>query len=516
MRSILLTMLFALAAGADRNVQAGDYLILDLAGRDAAERDDSYHAVARRLAELRNGEIVAGDFRQLPALLPVLQQKQPHYVAVIVRPGDLDINMARAFLKLSTQVDDDPFVDFAYGFITGDTPETALALAEAGVHSEKKRSKPSLAVAAVGTEMVTRSAVYQQQFALRKKSLPQLWGQIAGGENFAGIGRDAKFIKQLMPQLPDHSLIMLAGHGYPAEIVGGPTWKDFEGLKFDGAVVLNIACYTGVTGRWFEDDQANGLRRERTIPAGESVCLAVLRAKPAAYVGYACPRPAGPELFMDVPALAAEGLSVGEVRRRDYNRVVLAHVAQGFTALPAVEYTDGDRIRPPRNIVRDLLLEMSTGGMLFGDPAFTPFAAQPDETPVEVTTQRNGERIAATVAVRGQHLFLNCSEPLATWGADQQPVLRLMARLPLGQDRVAEVTVKEIQAGEKIAGRRLVWAVEEDRGERFLHVKVLFPQPAAEKLATLQAGARAVFEVVTTKDANASQTRFVGKEEASP
>jgi hypothetical protein len=214
---------------------------------------------------------------------------------------------------------------------------------------------------------------------------------------------------------------------------------------------------------------------------------------------------------MDVTALATEGLSVGESRRRDYNRVVLAHLAQGFRELQTREYADGDRIRPPRNIVRDLLLEMSTGGMLFGDPAFTPFAAQPDETPVDVKVERQGERMAVTVAVAGQHLFLNCSEPLATWGDEQQPVLRLMARVPLGRDRVAQVTVKELHAGVKNAARQLVWAVEEDRGERFLHVKVLFPQPALEKLAVLQAGARAVFEVVTTQDADAAQTRFVGK-----
>ncbi len=510
MKNILLTTLFVLAAAVHQNAHAGDYLILDLAGAD-----DPYHAAARRLAELRNGEIVGGDRQQLSALLDVLKDKQPRYVAVVVRPGDLDINLARAFLKLSTQVDDDPFVDFAYGFITGDTPETALALAEAGLAAEKKRRAPSLAVAAVGTEMVTKSGIQQQQFPLRKKSLPQLWGQIAGAKNFPGSGRDAEFIKQLMPRLQGHSLVMLAGHGYPAEIVGGPTWKDFEGLKFEGAVVLNIACYTGVTGRWFDEDHARGVRRERTIPAGESVCLAVLRARPAAYVGYACPRPAGPELFMDVTALAAEGLSVGQARRRDYNRVVLAHLTQGVTKLRTDTYADGDRIRPPRDIVRDLLLEMSTGGMLFGDPACTPFAPLPDETPVQVTTSRQGERITATVAVGGQHLFLNCSEPLATWGSEQKQALRVMARLSLGREQVAAVTVKELKAGENITARRLVWAVEEDRGERFLHVKVLFPQPAQEKLATLQAGARAVFEVVTTTDSAAAQTRFVGDEEGT-
>jgi hypothetical protein len=498
----MLILLVLLTIGAGR-ARAGDYLVLDLAGAD-----DPYHAAATRLAELRKGEIVAGDPHDLKPLLDVLKQKEPRYVAVVVRPEDLDINLARTFLKMATQVDADPFVDFAYGFITGDTPDVALALVEAGVKTERERRKATLAVAAVGDQSILKSAVHAQQFPLRTRTLPQLWGQIAGGENFAG-GRDAAFIKNLMPQLQGKSMVMFAGHGYPGEILGGPTWKDFEGLKFDGAVVLNIACYTGVTGRWFEDDQAAGVRRERTVPRGESVCLAALRTGPAAYVGYACPRPAGPELFLDITALAAEGLSVGEARRRDYNRVVLAHMAQGFGGLRADEYADGDRVRPPRNVVRDLLLDMATGGMLFGDPAFTPFVAQPGEAPVEVKTERAGEHFLVNVAVGGQHVFFQCSEPLATWGEEQLPTLRVMARVPLGDDHVAEVKVKDLRPLDQFDHRRLVWAVEDDRGQRFLHLKVYFPQPAPEKLATLMAGARAVFDVKTTRDPDEAQTRFV-------
>jgi hypothetical protein len=268
MRIVLSTFVLLAIWTATARASAGDYLILDLTGPD-----DPYHAAAERLAELRKAEIVAGDPRHVTQVLEVLKQKQPRYVAVVVRPGDLDINLARTFLKMATQIDSDPFVDFAYGFITGETAEIAVALAEAGTQAEQQRRKPSLAVVAVGEKMMKKSGVSSQKFPLRKKSLPQLWGQLAGGENFAE-GRDAKFITTLMPQLQGQSLVMLAGHGYPGEIVGGPTWRDFAGLKLEGAVVMNIACYTGVTGRWFEDDHAAGVRRERKAPEGQTVCLA--------------------------------------------------------------------------------------------------------------------------------------------------------------------------------------------------------------------------------------------------
>lgn len=499
--SVLAVLLIAITgspAGAE------DYLIVDMAGPS-----DPYHAAAERLAEVRRGKIISGDPKNLRSLLDALREARPSSVAVVVRPQDLDINLARSFLKLATQVDNDPFVDFAYGFITGDTPDVAVALAEAGVKAERPRHKPELAFAGVGEKVITKSAVQRKPFPLRKKTIPQLCGQIAGEEHFPESGRDAAFIAELMPQMQGRSLVMLAGHGYPREVVGGPTYKDLAGLNFEGAVMLNIACYTGVTGRWFENDHVAGVRHERKVADGESFCLAALRTGLAAYVAYACPRPGGPELCLDITDLAAEGLSVGEARRRDYNRVVLAHLAQGFRALRTDQYTDGERIRPPQNVVRDLLLDIATGGLLFGDPAFQPFEGEPGESPVEVATTRSADRISVTVSVAEQNLFIQCSEPLATWGQEQLPALRLMARVPIGQSHVAEVLVKELRLGGDVAAKRLVWAVEEHAGERLVHVKVVFPQPTPEKLFALETGAKAVFEIVTTADPDEARTRFV-------
>lgn len=327
--------LFVLLTSA-ASASAGDrYIVVDLVGPN-----DPYYAAAECVAKLRGGEIVSSDLQHFPDLLETLRAKQPHYVAVVVRPDDLDVNLARRFLKLSTEIDEDPFVDFAYGFITGDTPETALSLARRGFDAERNRREPTIAVAGVGEKAIMRSAVSQQQFPLRKATLPQLWGQIAGGQNF-NDGRDAKFIQKLMPQLAGKSMIVFAGHGYPREVVGGPTWKDLDGLRFDGAVVLNIACLTGVTNRWFEEDWKANVKRERTVPRDESFCLATLRTGAVAYVAYTCPRPAGPELFGDFAALAAEGPKRrrGPPPRLQPRRVGLP----GGTARPLEDHSGGRR-----------------------------------------------------------------------------------------------------------------------------------------------------------------------------
>jgi hypothetical protein len=475
-------------------LRAADYLIVDLAGAD-----DPYYAAAKRLEELRGGEVVSADVHDLTPLKAVFSNKQPRYVAVVVRPDDFDVNLARRFLKLATEVDEDPFVDFAYGFITGDTPSTAVSLAEGASIAEKTRRPPTIGLAAVGEKIITKSSASDQAFPLRKATLPQLWGQIAGAENFPDR-RDAKFIKQLMPRLQGKSMILFAGHGLPGEVLGGPTSKDLEAINFDGSVVMNIACLTGVTGKWFEEDWQQGKKCQRVVAKDKSFCLAMLRTGAAAYVAYACPRPAGPELFTDFAALAAEGLSVGEVRRRDYNRVVLASIANGFDRVKIIEEADGQPIQPRHDLVKDLLLDMATGGVLFGDPMFTPFSSRPEETPIEMKIEQVRDGLRATVSIGGQHVFLECSDQLAMWDADTQ-AMRILAIVPLGKEYVSAVRLTELTTGGKIAEQRLVWAVEENRGERWLHVKANFPMPGLQNQAALFTGVRAVFEIDTTTDA---------------
>src|SRR5207249_900111 len=156
-------------------------------------------------------------------------------------------------------------------------------------------------------------------------SIPQLEGRLASPKHLVNEGRDTQFIKEFLPKLSGKSLVIFGGHGYPREVVGGPTWKDLAGLKLDSAVALNIACYTGVTETWFEHDKKDHVVRKRKIPMSESFALALLRTGVIGYVAYVCERPAGPELFTDVSALVSEGMSLGDVRRRDYDKIVLGY-----------------------------------------------------------------------------------------------------------------------------------------------------------------------------------------------
>jgi hypothetical protein len=54
--------------------------------------------------------------------------------------------------------------------------------------------------------------------------------------------------------------------------------------------------------------------------------------------------------------------------------------------------------------------------------------------------------------------------------------------------------------GAPIKERRLAWAVEEDHGKRWLHVKANFPMPGPENQAAFLSGVCVVFEIDTTSD----------------
>src|SRR5688572_23793871 len=70
-----------------------------------------------------------------------LRELAPATALVVVPPDTLDVNLAYDLLEVASRVDDDPFLDFGFGFITGRTPAAALAFLTA---TEAVRADPAL------------------------------------------------------------------------------------------------------------------------------------------------------------------------------------------------------------------------------------------------------------------------------------------------------------------------------------------------------------------------------------
>ncbi|MHC4341595.1 MAG: hypothetical protein ACYSX0_15465, partial [Planctomycetota bacterium] len=269
--------------------------------------------------------------------------------------------------------------------------------------------------------------------------------------------------------------------------------------RLDGAVALNVGCYTGVTHDYYERDWQDGRLRRKTIPLKESFALGVLRSGVVGYTAYLCPRPAGPELDTDLCALVAAGATLGEARRRDYDKTVLGFLGFGAERLDLKHYEDGVKLGRATDSVRDIMLEGATGGVLFGDPALRPFEERPGDHPVQVETSRKASKLRVDFSCAPHAIFLQCNDPTAMFGDTM--AMKAYARVPLGESHVVDVAVESIKVGAAEQPSRLIWAVEEDQGARYLQMKAMMPRA---KLALLL---HATFIVETTSDAAKANVR---------
>ena len=288
-------------------------------------------------------------------------------------------------------------------------------------------------------------------------------------------GHDQAFVATLLPKLADASVVTFIGHGMPREVVGGPDAADLAQLRLDDAVVLNVACYTGVTSAWFDMDWQAGKWVRRTVAPEDSFGLALLHTGVAGYTAYTCPRPAGPELDTDLVELIARGASLGEARRRDYDKTVLGLLGYGVTRLVlapvARRRADAEGQRPgARHHARgsDRRHPVRRSG-----PGAVRRASGARSRADHLAAQRRQDRGHGDVSAHA--LYLQCSDPTAQFG--KQMAMKVYARIPIGKACIADVTVGKVALGGDDLQSRRVFALEQDQGEHFAQVKVMFERP---------------------------------------
>ncbi len=462
----------------------------------AVSADDAFDAAAQVLAKRHHAEIERCDVSDLESLRPKLIAAAPRHVAIVVRPEQLVFGLQRRFLQLATELDDDPFVDFAFGYITGTNADEAAALARRGAERQPQPIAHGLATVAGG---VDKSVRVERPKPLRRTQLNDLQLYCAGAEAFPATGRDLTFLQQNLTAINGRDLVTFVGHGMPREVLGGPTFAELAGLDLTGAVVLDVACYTGVTHRYYEDDYQQNRTRALEVPLAESFCLALLRTGVVGYTAYLCPRPAGPELDTDLAALVVDGLSLGDARRRDYDKTVLGCLGFAEPRLRLPPPVDGAPLAGGRDAVRDIMLEGATGGVVFGDPACVPFVPREGDAPVAIECKAAAAAIVVTARAGWQAAYTHCSDPTARFGDGL--AMKVHTRVPLGDQHVTDVVVDDLRIGKTALPSRVLWALEVDHGERFLQLKVNFPRPQKLTMESLRLTAR----VLTTLDAAAGK-----------
>ncbi|MBU0753537.1 MAG: M56 family metallopeptidase, partial [Planctomycetes bacterium] len=98
---------------------------------------DPFYAAAELLADWRGAEILSFDPEDLSDLPTLLSLSSPRFVGVVVRPESIDTNFIRRFFMMSTRLDEDPFCDFSWGYLTGATADEAIGFIEKIIQAEK-------------------------------------------------------------------------------------------------------------------------------------------------------------------------------------------------------------------------------------------------------------------------------------------------------------------------------------------------------------------------------------------
>ncbi|MCP3860280.1 MAG: hypothetical protein GY704_11565, partial [Phycisphaeraceae bacterium] len=167
---------------------------------------------------------------------------------------------------------------------------------------------------------------------------------------------------------------------------------------------------------------------------------------------------------------------LGEARREDYAKIVLGYLGFGEKSISVGDWPTGKKL-PVKQVqpVRHRMLEGSTGGILYGDPAYRPYPAMKDVNPITTTVTRVDDELRIDLSVRAREVFLWCADPFRQF----DPETRTMAmkaytrvELPTGFPEVGGVRVESASwGGTAMNTMPVIWAEETDRGRRYLHVK---------------------------------------------
>ena len=469
-------------------------------------KSSGYYKAVRKLIDLHGGTVVVFDPGRMNAARRKLSRIGPRYVALVLAPSDIDANLQRQMIALSTRMDSDPFCDFAFGFVTGATSHDAISLVE----RSSRVSRHGIRKRKVGASVVSgmKSFAYDGGGTNLLKEL----GYEMKTVYWACVEDDPDvldFVKDHLADIEDAGVVSLGGCGDPEGIWlfsdkrnrdSSKHWpfdpdkvgfdpkgemprimaRQFSRIKLGSAVVWSGTCHSGVLHRAFvENDIVSTFGRvdrvtEYIVPKGRSLAKSILSAGPSAYLapiganhGYAC-------LVESYRALSS-GMPLGEVMRTRYNEIIFA--AGGkldvFLFVPGAPEPREDPMRGG-----------GANRALFGDPRFAPFAESGKEwleKKMELIEQWNELSVACKVMDTESGMFWDM------FGDDNANPERIYTTVALPVDFG---TVDRVTAGARDAEGGVIettgpaWAVESVDGRSEIHLQVNAPTGSLKNKGT--------------------------------
>ncbi|MBZ0154247.1 MAG: hypothetical protein K8J09_22195 [Planctomycetes bacterium] len=494
------------------NAGPGDYLVVRVALDAARASDRGYLAAAAKAAVRHHAITIDWDGDDFVALDHELQQRQPENVLFVLRPESLDVLRHRRILLLASKVDDDWFVDFAFGYLTAADGQGCERLWQ---HIEQRRERDAhggvwidLAVASMD-----RSAVYSGAVPELAKA-----AGFRGDQYYFGTG-DAEretMVARALAATATADVLHFSGNGDPEGIWLFPGernrdrdkhWpyaaarvgedKDgamprllaqrFRALTWNVPILWSGTCHSGAVDRVFvEGDIVSTFGRtdcttvHRLAPT-HSLALSWLAAGAA---GLIVPIAAnhGLSASMEIDFTLQHGSSLGEAIKSTWDDVLLQAEGKLVLDFPV----EGE---PHRRGEEKVMQGGGANRVLIGDPALRPFAATPSAAEQVVAVANDGGATvtvtrAAGWAPRGWDMY----------GVDRTRDWRVLVRVDLDALGLAAVPgfAAEVKAatpdGQDLPFTLQRCAIEHHAGRTWLHLQANAARAAVERKA-----ARVVF-----------------------
>lgn len=465
--------------------------------------DPEFRSAAERLAALHQAPVALFDAAALDALQAQLRALQPQYAAFVMAPHSLDAQFSQDLMEHLVALDDDPFLDVRYAFITGRDGAAADRFVQA-IDAARRRQR---------TGKAAMFGSWEGRALPPKSALSALTAQgFAAHADFVLVSdppeQRTKRTREVLGNSGDLDLLLLFSHGYPDRMemcFSGRQLREWA-IRLPPSVVINCACWNGCPGRWWSPGP-NGFTEHAPPPIDESVALAMLDTGIAGYIAGIDPWH-GPLANQVTMHLTDAGNSLGGASKSMIDRLALDFAPEPLRLGKVADRSLAGEGRESRR-------RNAAGMIVFGDPAWAPFASgapkllQASVTPATATTPLRAT-LASAPLVKGApgddfmlaHARLLDYHSPRSANVLQELTLEVVQVIDWPEPLPAQPAWRVVEAtsgGATIGTRTPQCAIERDASARRLHLRVPLEVRAygtAQSFTPIIQGVRVVLELV--------------------